>query len=139
MIDIDQSTDFGARAAAHLGDDAFVWLTSVSPAGAPLPTPVWFFWDGGSSLRVQSLPTARRVHDLQNNPHLSLNFNGSPEGGDIVVLSGRATEKPGDPVLDAYIEKYRERISSLGLSPEEFADQYSTALDIELTALHGHP
>jgi PPOX class probable F420-dependent enzyme len=138
MIEIDESTAFGARAAAHLRDDAFVWLTSVSPAGAPLPTPVWFLWDGDSRIRVQSLPTARRAEHLRSNPHVSLNFAGTSEGGDIVVLSGRATVKPGEPQLDGYVDKYRERMGGLGLTPEQFGEQYSTALEIDLTALRGH-
>jgi PPOX class probable F420-dependent enzyme len=138
MIEIDESTDFGARAAAHLRDDVVVWLTSVSPAGAPLPTPVWFLWDGASRVRVQSLATARRAEHLQDNPHVSLNFAGDREGGDIVVLSGRATVRPGEPQLDDYIQKYRERMSGIGLTPEQFGEQYSTVLDIELTGLRGH-
>jgi PPOX class probable F420-dependent enzyme len=139
MIEMDESTDFGARAASHLRDDAVVWLTSVSPGGAPLPTPVWFLWDGASTVRIQSLPTARRAADLRENPRVSLNFAGTPEGGDIVVFSGRATVKPGEPQLDDYVDKYRERMSGIGLTPDQFGDQYSTVLEIELMRLHGHP
>lgn len=137
-IAIDESTDFGARAAAHLRDDVVVWLTSVSPSGAPLPTPVWFLWDGASRIRVQSLPTARRAEHLQANPHVSLNFAGNGAGGDIVVLSGRATVAPDEPLLDAYLDKYRDEIPRIGLTPEQFGERYSTALDIELTRLRGH-
>jgi PPOX class probable F420-dependent enzyme len=141
VIEIDQSTDFGARAAAHLRDDVVVWLTTVSPSGAPLPTPVWFVWDGASSVRVQSLPTAKRVEHLAANPKVSLNFAGNGLGGDIVVLSGRAhvagDARPADQVED-YITKYRERIERIGMTPQQFAGQYSTVLEIELTRLRGH-
>jgi PPOX class probable F420-dependent enzyme len=137
MIEIDETTDFGARVAAHLRDDPVVWLTSVSPTGAPLPTPVWFLWDGGSTVRVQSLPTARRARHLQENPRVSLNFAGTHDGGDIVVLSGRAAVKPSEPPPDGYVDKYRERMGGIGRTPEQFADEYSTGLEIELTALHG--
>ena len=87
---IDGSTEFGARVAAHLTDDAVVWLTSVSPRGAPLPMPVWFLWDGDESVVVYSQP-----------------------GGDIVVLAGTATldrEGPGaddDPACRAGLERLR--------------------------------
>jgi PPOX class probable F420-dependent enzyme len=138
VIEIDQSTDFGARVAAHLRDDIVVWLTSVSPSGAPLPTPVWFLWDGESTVRIQSLPTAKRVEHLAANPKVSLNFPGNGTGGDIVVLSGRATIRPGEPQLDAYADKYRDEMQGIGLTPEQFADRYSTVIEIELTRLWGH-
>ncbi|WP_272476345.1 TIGR03667 family PPOX class F420-dependent oxidoreductase [Baekduia alba] len=137
-IEIDETTDFGARAAAHLRDDVIVWLTSVAPSGAPLPTPVWFLWDGASGLRIQSLPTAKRAAHLQANPHVSLNFEGDGVGGDVVVLSGRATVKTAEPQLDGYVEKYRDRMEAIGLTPEQFGARYSTVLDIELTRLRGH-
>ena len=34
MIEIDESTEFGARVAAHLRDDIAVWMTTVTPRGA---------------------------------------------------------------------------------------------------------
>ena len=141
MIEIDQDTDFGARVAAHLRDDVVVWLTSVSPGGAPLPTPVWFLWDGGSHVRIQSLPTARRVEHLRANPKVSLNFAGDGQGGDIVVLSGRAdVADDASPVdqVEAYVNKYRAHMERLGLTPEAFAARYSTVMEVELTSLRGH-
>ncbi|HEY6762794.1 MAG TPA: pyridoxamine 5'-phosphate oxidase family protein [Baekduia sp.] len=138
MIDIDESTDFGARAAAHLRDDVVVWLTTVSAAGAPLPTPVWFLWDGGSRVHVQSLPGAKRIEHLQANPRLSLNFDGNGQGGDIVVLSGRATLTPATPLPAAYADKYSGHIPNVAGSPEEFGQRYSTGIDIELTRLRGN-
>ncbi len=35
---IDESTEFGARVAAHLREERVVWLTTVTPSGAPLPS-----------------------------------------------------------------------------------------------------
>jgi PPOX class probable F420-dependent enzyme len=138
---IDQSTEFGARVAAHLRDDVVVWLTSVSSGGAPLPTCVWFLWDGAESVRVQSLPTARRVEHLRGNDHVALNFPGNGQGGDIVVLSGRARiAEDAAPVdqVDEYIDKYRDHIARIGLTPEQFAQRYSVALDVRLTRVRGH-
>ena len=60
MIEIDESTDFGARVAAHLSDDVAVWMTTVTPKGSPLPSPVWFHWDGGDSVIMFSQPGARQ-------------------------------------------------------------------------------
>jgi PPOX class probable F420-dependent enzyme len=138
---VDETTDFGRRAAAHLREDAAVWLTTVSPSGAPLPTPVWFFWDGGDSLRSNSLPTARRVAHIADNAHVSLNFAGTSDGGDIVVFSGRAAvDRSAPPIdqVDGYVEKYRASMQRLGLTPEQFAQRYSEPIVIELTRLRGH-
>jgi hypothetical protein len=44
---IDESCEFGARVARHLREEIVVWLTTVTPSGAPLPRPVGFVWDGG--------------------------------------------------------------------------------------------
>ena len=90
---IDQSTEFGARVARHLREDVVVWLTTVTPAGAPLPSPVWFLWDGAESVVMYSMPSAR-IRNVEANPRVALNFAGDGRGGDIVVLSGKATVDP---------------------------------------------
>ncbi len=56
---IDESSEFGARAARHLREETVAWLTTVTPSGAPLPSPVGFLWDGGDSVFVYSQPGAR--------------------------------------------------------------------------------
>jgi PPOX class probable F420-dependent enzyme len=136
---IDESTDFGARAARHLREEIVVWLTTVSPRGAPLPMPVWFVWDGEDSVVVHSQPGAR-VRNLETNPHVTLNFSGDGRGGDIVVLSGTATlERDGGADQDAaYLAKYDEHIARIGMTPETFADRYSVPVRIRLERLRGH-
>jgi PPOX class probable F420-dependent enzyme len=141
MTLIDESSEFGARAAAHLREDPIVWLTTVSGTGAPLPTPVWFHWDGQDSVRVYSLPSARRVAHIAGDEHVSLNFAGDGQGGDIVVFSGRARVDPDAEAADRaepYLAKYAAGLERLGLTPAEFAQRYATALHIELTRLRGH-
>jgi PPOX class probable F420-dependent enzyme len=138
---IDESSGFGARAARHLREDAVLWLTTVSPAGAPAPNPVWFLWDGAATVRVFSLPDAARITHLQANPRVSLNFSGDGLGGDIVVISGYAAARPGEARADAvpdYLAKYAGHISRIGLTPESFAARYSLLLQITLTRLRGH-
>src|SRR4051812_3994076 len=105
---IDESTDFGARVARHLREDRVVWLTTVTPGGAPVPSPVWFWWDGEESVRMFSLPGTARTRNLQANGKISLNFAGDGQGGDIVVLSGQATIGGDDSAatLAPYAEKY---------------------------------
>jgi PPOX class probable F420-dependent enzyme len=138
---IDQSTEFGARVVAHLREEVVVWLTSVSPRGAPLPTPVWFLWDGERSVRVYSLPTARRLQHIADNPNVALNFSGDGRGGDIVVFSGEARIDPDAPPAhqdDAYVAKYAEQIEGIGMTPEAFGERYSVALRVELARVRGH-
>src|SRR5436190_13284396 len=109
---IDESTEFGARVARHLREEIVVWLTTVSPAGAPMPRPVWFLWDDAESVTMYSMRGAR-VRNLQSDPRVSLNFAGDGHGGDIVVLSGTATidqDAPSADRADAYLAKYADRI-----------------------------
>ena len=137
---VDDSTEFGGRAARHLTDDVVVWLTTVSPRGAPLPMPVWFIWDGQDSVVVYSQP-GTRVRNLESNPHVTLNFPGDGGGGDIVVLSGTARlDRDGPSAAESpdYLAKYDEHIARIGHTPESFANRYSVPVRIKLERLRGH-
>jgi PPOX class probable F420-dependent enzyme len=137
---IDESSEFGARAARHLREDPVVWLTTVSSSGAPTPNPVWFLWDGASTVDLFSLPDAARVRHLRANPRLALNFGGNGQGGDIVVLSGVAALRPDAPGADAvpeYLAKYARHIPRIGMTPQTFAQKYSLPITVTLTRLRG--
>ncbi len=137
---IDESTEFGARAAQHLREEIVVWLTTVTPSGSPLPSPVWFLWDGGDSVVVHSLPGAR-TRNIEANHRVSLNFAGNGRGGDIVVLSGRAELDPAPASAELsvdYLAKYDQQIARIGDTPETFAAKYSVPVRIGLTGLRGH-
>jgi PPOX class probable F420-dependent enzyme len=137
---IDESSEFGARAARHLREEIVVWLTTVSPRGAPLPMPVWFVWDGAYSVRVYSQRGAR-ARNIDANPHVTLNFSGDGRGGDIVVLSGDATiDRDAPPASDdsAYLAKYGEHIARIGRTPETFSEHYCMPVTIRLDRLRGH-
>jgi PPOX class probable F420-dependent enzyme len=137
---IDERTEFGTRVARHLREEIVVWLTTVSPAGSPLPRPVWFLWDGAESVAVYSQPSAR-VRNVEANPRVTLNFAGDGRGGDIVVLSGRAAVDADAPPADRageYRAKYDEHIARIGMAPETFAQRYSVPLRIRLTRVSGH-
>ena len=137
---IDQGTEFGARVAGHLREEIVVWLTTVTPAGSPLPSPVWFIWDGGESVVMYSMPGAR-VRNVEANPRVTLNFGGDGGGGDIVVLSGEAViDKDAAPADQhgEYRAKYDEHIARIGMTPETFAQRYSVPVRIQLTRLRGH-
>ncbi len=137
---IDQDSEFGARVARHLREEIVVWLTTVTPAGAPLPRPVWFLWDGAESVLVYSQPGAR-VRNLQGNRRVTLNFDGDGRGGDIVVLSGDATideDAPPADKLGEYLAKYADHISRIGMTPATFAQRYEVPVRIQVTRLSGH-
>lgn len=140
-VTIEQTDEFGTRVADHLRRDPVVWLTTVSRTGTPSPNPVWFLWDGASTVRVFSLPQAARVRHLQGNPTVSLNFAGDGRGGDIVVFAGVAVLRPDDPPADSvadYLGKYAGHIARIGMTPRTFAEKYALPITITLTRLRGH-
>jgi PPOX class probable F420-dependent enzyme len=136
---IDESTEFGARAARRLREESVVWLTTVTPAGAPLPRPVGFLWDGGQLVSVYSQPGAR-VRNIAANPRVTLNFDGDGRGGDVVVLSGLAQVDPEAPAADAFapwLEKYGAEIERIGMTPAAYAVRFSVPVRIRLVRLDG--
>ena len=137
---VDLSTEFGARVAAHLRDEVVVWLTTVTPSGSPLPSPVWFLWDGADGVSMYSMAGAR-VRNIEANPNVSLNFGGDGAGGDIVVLAGLATvardAPPADRATD-YLAKYEAHIARIGMTPATFAERYRVPVRIRLTRVRGH-
>ena len=140
MTLIDRSSEFGTRVVRHLVEDDIVWMTTVSASGAPVPSPVWFLWDGDETVTMHSLPGAR-VRNIEGNPRVALHFDGNGQGGDIVVLSGRAQAAPELPAADAdpkYLAKYAGHISRIGMTPRTFATTYSVPVRVKLNALRGH-
>ena len=140
MLAIDEGTEFGARVARRLREEIVVWLTTVTPKGAPLPSPVWFIWDGEETVRLYSLPGAR-ARNLAAHPRVTLNFDGNGHGGDIVVLAGSAVTDPDAPGADGdpeYAAKYAAGFARLGMSAVEFAAKYSVPIRITLETVRGH-
>jgi PPOX class probable F420-dependent enzyme len=136
---IDEGTELGARTAGHLRDDIVVWLTTVTPKGAPLPSLVWFLWDCADSVTVYSMNSAR-VRNIDLNPRVTMNFAGNGRGGDIVILTGRARAARDLPAADAspaYLGKYAAHIERIGMTPQTFAASYSVPIEIQLSALRG--
>ena len=136
---IDEGTEFGARVARRLREEMVVWLTTVTPAGAPLPRPVGFLWDGDEFVSIYSQHGAR-VRNIAANPKVTLNFDGDGHGGDIVVLSGIAhvdAEAPTADMNPAWLEKYTEQIKRFGMTPVSYAARFSVPIRIRLTHLDG--
>ncbi|MFZ1995482.1 MAG: TIGR03667 family PPOX class F420-dependent oxidoreductase [Solirubrobacteraceae bacterium] len=136
---IDESTEFGARVARHLREETVVWLTTVTPSGAPLPRPVGFLWDGGETVWVYSQPGAR-IRNIARNPKVALNFRGNADGSDIVVLSGTAeVDESGPRAAEnaAWVAKYATEWERAGMAAESFAQRFSVPVRIRIGAIHG--
>lgn len=139
MSAIDFSSDFGKHAEMRLESETIVWLTTIGANDQPNPNPVWFIWRN-NRLIVLSYPTASKVKAIQHNPKVTLSFNSSSSGDDVVIFNGiaDAEEKSLDPMdAAAFLIKYRDGIERLGSTPEEFAADYSRVISIDLHKLRG--
>jgi PPOX class probable F420-dependent enzyme len=141
MMQLDTSTEFGKRAERRLREEEVIWLTTVRQDGTPQPTPVWFLWDGGDSLLIYSRPGQQKERNIARNPHVALNFDSDGKGGNIIVLSGTAeivTDVPPARENAAYVRKYDAAITRIGMDRDSFAQAYSQAIRVTLTAIRGH-
>jgi PPOX class probable F420-dependent enzyme len=137
---LDESSEFGTRAARRLREEIIGWLTTVSPTGQPQPVPVWFLWGGDSSILLYSRPDKRKLANIAANPRVSLNLDSDGIEADIVVVWGEmrpSDDPPADQVAD-YVEKYRGRIEALSWkTPDVFAADFSVPLRIQVSRIHG--
>jgi PPOX class probable F420-dependent enzyme len=134
---IDPTTEKGARADARLRADDVAWLTTVSADGQPVPTPVWFWWDGDTILLYSQVDKPKLRH-IATNPRVSLALRTDELGDEITVISGTAAVDPDSPSADqlpGYVEKYGALIERLGADPPSFAGEYSVPVRITPTKL----
>ena len=134
---IDIATVKGARADARLRNEVVAWLITVSQEGQPVPTPVWFWWDGDTIL-VYSQRDKPKLRHLAANPRVSFALRTDELGDEITVISGTASVDPASPSADdlpGYVEKYSALIERLGADPASFAAEYSVPVRITPTKL----
>ena len=137
---IDLSTEFGQRVQRRLTEERIIWLTTLSEGSRPQPRPVWFLWDGEIFL-IFSRPNTFKLQHIVKNPQVALNFDGDRLGGDIVVFVGDAQICQDDPSADrvaSYVEKYREGMQHLQMTPEEFGKVYSVLIRVKPKKLRGY-
>ena len=119
-----------------------IWLTTVDPKGAPQPSPVWFLWNG-SEILIYSEPDKPKLRNIEQNPRVSLHFDGDGQGGDIVIIRGQAriamAEHPATDVPD-YARKYDAGgfYKRTGFSGAAFARRYSVPILVAPAGLRGH-
>jgi PPOX class probable F420-dependent enzyme len=137
---IDFTTAFGRKVKRHLEEEYFVWLTTTGADLTPQPRPVWFAWVDDSFL-IYSQPGAHKVAHIRGRPNVALHFNTDAKADEnVIVFLGRAELDPGAPPahqVQAYLEKYRDGIAGLGMSPGEFSRDYSLAIRVEPVRLRG--
>jgi PPOX class probable F420-dependent enzyme len=139
-LPLDPGTEFAARVEAHLREDQIAWLVTVDADGTPQPSPVWFLWDGDTVL-IYSQPETGKMRNITVRRRAAVHFNGDATGGDIVILTGVAIPAPDAPAADqipAYIEKYRDGLRGIGMTPESFAAEYSAAIRFTPEKVRGH-
>lgn len=136
---LDQNSEFGRRVARRLREETVVWLTTVTPSGAPLPRPVGFLWDGDDVIWVYRQP-GPGVRNIARNPKVTLNFDSDGRGGDIVVLSGTAgidLSSPSAAENTAWVEKYAAEWNRSGITIQSFVQRFSIPVKIHVDAWHG--
>ncbi len=140
MFTIDASSEFGQRVSTHLHEEEVIWLTTTRPGKAPQPSPVWFLWHE-DQLVVYSRPNTPKVRNITANPRVALNFNCTPQGSDVVIMTASAEileQMPSTAVMDSYFTKYARGIERLGSTPESFIESYSVPIRITPTSLRGY-
>jgi PPOX class probable F420-dependent enzyme len=138
-LPIDLTSEFGQRIERRLASEPVIWLTTVNPSGHPQPSMVWFLREGDDVL-VMSRPKTAKVRAIAANPNVALNFNGTGQGGDMVVMNGSATLEAPYAIADvpaAYLEKYRDGIAGIGRTPETFIAEYSQPIRIRIARIRG--
>lgn len=118
---------FPTEALAHLDRDQIAWLTTVTDAGAPSPTPIWFLRVGGEIVTFAE-PAARKVANVRARPAATIHFDTDPAGQDVVVVHGtvRVVDDLPPSSVPGYVEKYSEGLALWGIAPEDF-DASNTA------------
>ncbi|MDX2139727.1 MAG: TIGR03667 family PPOX class F420-dependent oxidoreductase [Chloroflexota bacterium] len=129
------SITFDEQQSAMIARAEYLWFTTLRADGQPQPTPVWFIYENDTFL-IFSQPDAQKVKNIRSNPKVALNYSVDPQGETYIVIMGEAE------ILDtglsvtqvsAYVDKYRQGIADLDMTPESMAASYSTAIRVTPT------
>jgi PPOX class probable F420-dependent enzyme len=124
------STTAALRIQRFLETEPVVWLSTIrGEDGAPHLVPTWFVWDG-DSIVIRSKPEAVKVRNLRRDPRAMLALGDADDDFDVGLLEARAEvdDRLGSELPRPFIEKYRDRIAALGLTPAEFAATYAATI-----------
>lgn len=137
---LDTSTPFGAKVSEQLESDVVAWLTTIGRAtGTPQPSLIWFLRHG-PELLVLSQPNKPKLRNIEANPRVAFHLNSDELGGSFAVFTGTARLDPGgmsDEEWTAYVDKYREHMSRLGVTPESFVADFSELIRVTPEKVRG--
>lgn len=137
MLDLTQPEH--AHVDERLRSDIMIWLGTVRPDGRPHSVAVWFLWDGTQFL-IFSQPNKQKLRNLQHNPNVVLALDNTKNGGDVIVIEGKAelvNDVNVSTALPAFAEKYAKQLKSMGWTAEAMAADYSQAIRITPTKFVG--
>jgi PPOX class probable F420-dependent enzyme len=135
---LDLSLEFSSLVDQRLREAEIIWLTTVTPAGAPQPNPVWFYWDGEYIL-IYSQPTAYRIRNLKHNPVVALHLEGADTlGHNVIILTGEAVLNPEYPTPHpGYVQKYERYLPAMHTTMEELSASFSVEIRIKPLKIRG--
>ncbi len=127
---LDLNSRVREQLSKRLNEEVIIWFTTVTPSGAPVSNPVWFYWDG-ADIVVYSQPGSRRVHNLMSNPKVSLNLQGVDGlGNNVLIIQGEARLSPGNRSIPSpYWDKYRKLLNTM--SEAQMIAEYSVEIRIK--------
>jgi PPOX class probable F420-dependent enzyme len=129
------TTRAALRICRMLETETVVWLSTVRPDGTPHMLPIWFSWDGETVL-IASKPHARKVANVRVNPRVMLALGEPDEDFDVGLVEGVAEilDAPAAAVLPAaHLRKYRDRMTAIGLTVDDFLETYSLVIRVRPT------
>jgi len=136
-VAIDTSSELWKLTKERIGTEQEIWLTTTSADGTPQPNPVWFI-DEGQDLIVLSKPNQAKLGNIGRNPRSSVNFETSAH---VQILTGSARVETSGSLSPAtwqrYVEKYAPGMSSINVTPEQFAAEYSAIIRFTPENLRG--
>lgn len=137
---IDLTSEFGRAVKRHLEEEYVIWLTTIDSNLTPQPRPVWFIWQDDSFL-IFSQAKAHKIRHIRKNPMVALHFNTDETGEKhVIIFLGEASIEPNPPLahqVPVYLNKYKDGIVGLSMSPEEFSREYSVAIRIKPAEVRG--
>ncbi len=132
----DRPLAIGPRATERLRNERVIWLTTVSPAGQPMSSPVWFLWIDGE-LVLYSRADTPRAANIRANPRVAATFDTDGDGGDVVSIEGVARiareRTAATDVPPAYVEKYAANLAREGWSMATMLVDYTLEIRIRPT------
>jgi PPOX class probable F420-dependent enzyme len=129
------SVEISPKLTERIHSARYLMLTTVRADGMPQPTPIWFIYENGEFL-IYSQPQAQKVKNIRQNPKVALSLVEDVEGEAFFVVMGEARIVENAPLsidVPAYVDKYREDIPAIGLTPQSLAETYSTTIRVKPT------